>query len=65
MIESLRDEDFFSKSKNAYAVTHIFSRSNDKKKYTDLLYLDKNMALNNLSKEIKAMLDESLLDTKF
>ena len=47
----------------AVAVTHIFSRPNDKKRYTDLLYLDKNMTLGNLPEEIKAMLDESLLDT--
>ena len=63
VIESLRDEDCFSKSKTAYAVTHIFSIPNDKKRYTDLLYLDKNMTLDNLPEEIKAMLDESLLDT--
>lgn len=63
VIESLRDEDCFSKSKTAYTVTHIFSRPNDKKRYTDLLYLDKNMTLSNLPEEIKVMLDESLLDT--
>lgn len=63
VIESLRDEDCFSKSKTAYTVTHIFSRPNDKKKYTDLLYLDKNISLSGLSEDIKNMLDESLLDT--
>lgn len=59
--ESLRDEDCFSKSKTVYEVTHIFSKANDKKKYDDLLYADKNMALDSLPDEIRNMLDESLL----
>lgn len=38
--ESLRDEDCFSKSTSVYAVTHIFSKRNDAKKYTDIAWLD-------------------------
>ena len=32
VVQSLRDEDCFSKSKEAYVVTHILSRPNDQKK---------------------------------
>lgn len=38
--QSLRDEDSFGKSKNVYTVTHIFSKPNDAKKYSNLLFLD-------------------------
>lgn len=61
VVESLRDEDCFSKSKTAYAVTHIFSTPNDKKKYTDLLFIEENMTIDGLPEEIKNMLDENLL----
>ena len=61
VVESLRDEDCFTKSKTAYAVTHIFSRPNDKKRYTDMLYMDKNMKLDSLPEEIKLLLDDELL----
>ena len=49
------------RSKEAYSVTHIFSRANDKKKYTDLLFLDKNADMNNLPQEVKELLDDCLL----
>lgn len=45
VVQSLRDEDCFSKSKEAYVVTHILSRPNDKKEYTDILYVDSNNEL--------------------
>ena len=61
VVQSLRDEDCFSRSKEAYSVTHIFSRANDKKKYTDLLFLDKNADMNNLPQEVKELLDDCLL----
>lgn len=61
VVESLRDEDCFLKSKTAYEVTHIFSRANDKKKYTELLYANENAALINLPDEIRNMLDGSFL----
>lgn len=61
VVQSLRDEDCFSKSKEAYSVTHIFSRANDKKKYTDLLFMDKNAEINNLPEAIKELLDDCLL----
>ena len=61
VVQFLRDEDCFSRSKEAYSVTHIFSRANDKKKYTDLLFLDKNADMNNLPQEVKKLLDDCLL----
>lgn len=61
VVQSLRDEDCFSKSKDVYSVTHIFSRPNDKKKYTDLLFMDKNASLSDLPQEIKELLDDEVL----
>lgn len=61
VVQSMRDEDCFSKCKNAYTVTHIFSRFNNETKYNQLLYLDKNAQITDLSDEILSMLDEKLL----
>lgn len=61
VVESLRDEDCFSKSKNTYAVTHIFSRPNDRKKYTHLLYMDESASLSDLPEEIKEILEQNLV----
>ena len=60
VVQSLRDEDCFKKSQDAYVVTHIFSRSNDEKKYTDLLYMDKSSDIQSLPDTILALLDEEL-----
>lgn len=57
--QSLRDEDCFSKSKEAFVVTHIFSKPNDSKKYTHLLYMDSTAQ--SLPSEVIALLDESCL----
>lgn len=61
VVQSLRDEDCFKKSKDAYVVTHIFSRSNDGKKYTDLLYMDKSADMQSLPDAIRELIDESLI----
>lgn len=61
IVQSLRDEDCFLKSKNVYEVTHIFSRTNDQKKYTDLLFMDSKVTLEDLPNSIKDMLAEELL----
>ena len=61
VVESLRDEDCFSKSRTAYTVTHIFSAPNDAKKYTTLLFMDENATIDGLPDEIKNMLDQTLL----
>ena len=39
VVESLRDEDCFSRSKEAFMVTHIFSKANDKKQYLSLIHI--------------------------
>lgn len=62
VVQSLRDEDCFSKSTNVYAVTHIFSRPNDTKKYINLLYMNSSATMDDLSEEIRARLDEKLLN---
>ncbi|MBQ9565588.1 MAG: hypothetical protein IJU98_08385 [Synergistaceae bacterium] len=60
--QSLRDGDCFSKSKAAFAVTHIFSKKNDKVKYDILSYLDKSSSIKHLPNEIKGMLSDNLLE---
>lgn len=59
--ESLRDEDCFSKSDNVYAVTHIFSKRNDAKAYTDIAWLDERYPHAELPDEIKSLLADGLL----
>ena len=61
IVESLRDEDCFSRSKSAYTVTHILSKNNDAANYTDLLFMDKSVTLNNLPASALKMLDGQLL----
>lgn len=61
VVQSLRDEDCFSKSNEIYPVTHIFSCANDKKKYTELLFMDKTADMINLPIEVKVRLDDCLL----
>ncbi len=61
IVESLRDEDCFSKSKNAYAVTHILAKDNTAATYTDVLFVDQSSNLQQLPEEILKMLDVALL----
>ncbi|MDO4468146.1 MAG: PBECR4 domain-containing protein [Bacillota bacterium] len=61
IVESLRDEDCFSRSKDAYVVTHIFSKPNDVKQYTDLLFMDSSASMTDLSENIKCLLVPELL----
>lgn len=63
IVESLRDGDEISKSKAAYEVTHILSKSNTAAKYTDVLFVDKDETLNTLPADVLLMIDESLLKT--
>lgn len=60
VVESLRDEDCFSKSKTAFEVSHILARNNDAKKYSELLFMDKRFIIADLSDEIMEMVDEKL-----
>jgi hypothetical protein len=61
VVQSLRDEDCFSKSNQAYVVTHIFARQNDVKKYTDRLYMDSAASMEDLPECVKDLLEPSLL----
>lgn len=49
--ESLRDEDGFSKAQNVFGVTHIFSKSNDEKRYSKIVFMDKDANLDVLMTE--------------
>ena len=59
IVQSLRDEDCFSRSRAAYVVTHILSRRNDEKIYTELRYISQSSSIDDLSDEILAMVDLS------
>ena len=61
IVESLRDEDCFSRSQSAYTVTHILSKNNDAVNYTDLLFMDKFVTLNDLPASTLKMHDGQLL----
>ena len=58
IVESLRDEDCFQKSKNVFAVSHIFVKPNDAKLYGELLFQDKNASV--LSEHVLALMNEEL-----
>ncbi len=58
VVQSLRDEDCFSKSNSAYIVTHIFSCKTDEKKYKNLLYIDKSASMDDLPDCVKEKLSE-------
>lgn len=60
IVESLRDEDCFSKSRTAYEVSHIFSKDNVAKKYTDLLFMDSRSNMGELPDEIASMIEDGL-----
>lgn len=62
IVESLRDEDCFSKSTTAYSVTHILSKENTARLYTDVLFVDQSTNLHELPKEVLKVLDIKLLE---
>ncbi len=61
VVQSLRDEDCFSKSDAAYVVTHIFSRQNDGKEYKEVLFIDDSSDIESLPEEIKSKISGELL----
>ena len=61
IVESLRDEDCFSKSKNAYEVTHILAKDNTAAAYTDVLFVDQSSNLQQLPEKILKMVDMALI----
>ena len=64
IVESLRDEDCFSKSKSAYTVTHVLAKDNTARTYTDVLFIDKSSSLQDLPDEILKMTAEKLFEEK-
>ena len=58
IVQSLRDEYCFSKSKTAYEVSYILVKQNDEKKYKDVLYKGNNFSMEELPDEIKQMIVE-------
>lgn len=62
VVKSLRDGDMFDRSLCQYECNYIFSRHNDKTIYDTLCYSDGKVPIQNLSDEIKAILDPSFLD---
>ena len=62
IVESLRDEDCFSKSKSAYPVTHILAKDNTGRTYTDILFIDQLSSIQELPDEVLKMLDGKLLE---
>lgn len=60
IVESLRDEDCFNKSKTAYEVSHILSKDNAAKKYSNLLFMDKKSNMEELPDEIALMIEDGL-----
>lgn len=60
IVESLRDEDCFSKSKTAYEVSYIFSKDNSDKKYSNLLFMDRRSDLDMFPDKVASMIEDSL-----
>ncbi len=60
IVESLRDGDCFSKSKTVYEVSHILSKDNSAKKYSNLVFIHKRANMWELSGEISSMIEEGL-----
>ena len=60
LVESLRDEDGFTRSEGAYTVTHILSKPNDSLLYTDVVYIDVQETLETLPKRAQKLLGEEL-----
>ena len=58
IVESLRDEDCFQKTKNVFAVTHIFVKPNDARLYDEILFQEKNAPV--VSEHVRALLDVGL-----
>ena len=55
VVQSLRDEDCFRRARNIYPVTHILSKPNDARYYTDLIYLEPGQSLASLPEEAAAL----------
>ncbi len=60
IVESLRDEDCFSKSRAVYEVSHIFSKDNSAKKYSNLIFMDKRSNMDMLPDKVASMIKDDL-----
>lgn len=61
VVQSLRDEDCFEKSNDVYTVTHILSKQNDAKEYTDVIFMDVSPDRCELPETVKKLVAPSLL----
>ena len=61
VVQSLRDEDCFDKARNVYSVTHILSKSNDTKLYSNIIYVDHASAQLNLPTSVTPMMTQDIL----
>lgn len=52
IVQSLRDEDCFQKAQNIYTVTHILSKPNDARYYSDIVYLEQTESLETLPEAV-------------
>lgn len=60
-VESLRDEDCFSKSKSTYDVVAILYKQNSDKVYDHFAFLDKSFHINNLPEKARKLCSEDFL----
>jgi hypothetical protein len=63
IVKSLRVEDSFPKSQNAYEVEFIFSKQNDTKLYNCIEYQDKRKDVKNLPQNIRILLEKAILNS--
>ncbi len=60
-VESLRDEDCFTRSTNVYEVTHILSKKNDQQLYDVVHFIDSRYSVKDIPASIINKLDVSIL----
>lgn len=61
-VESLRDEDCFSRSNNVYEISHILSKRNDQKLYDTIHFIDNRYTITDVPKEVMTLIDSKLLN---
>ena len=61
-VQSLRDEDCFSKAKDAFVVTHILSKPNDQKLYDTILFVDSSKDQHGVPNSLLPMLSEDVIE---
>ena len=61
-VQSLRDEDCFSKAKAAFVVTHILSKPNDQKLYDTILFVDSSKDQHGVPNSLLPMLSEDVIE---